>query len=80
MIKDKHVVYIYCIFEDHILVHLHCKQKLQINRGTIFTFSDSLPTLNSNTIFGKITLLALEKYFLEIEENLDIPRFALEKI
>ena len=36
----------------------------------MYTFSDSLPTVKSNTIFGKITLMALEKYSLEIEENL----------
>ena len=59
----------YCAFEDHLLVHLCCK-KSQIHRGSIFTFSDSLPTVKSNTVFGKITLIALEKYSLEIEENL----------
>ena len=55
---------IYCAFEDHLLVHLCCKQ------GSIFTFFDSLPSVNSNTVFGKITLMVLEKYSLEIEENL----------
>ena len=61
---------IYCAFEDHLLVHLCCKQKSWIHRGSIFTFSDSLPAVKSNTIFGKITLMALEKYSLEIEDNL----------
>ena len=61
---------IYCAFEDHLLVQLCCKQKSYIHRGSIFTFSDSLPTVKSNTIFGEITLMALAKYSLEIEENL----------
>ena len=43
---------IYCAFEDHLLLHLCCKQKSQIHRGSIFTFSDSLPTVKSNTVFG----------------------------
>ena len=44
-----------------------------MHRGSIFTFYDSLLTVKSNsesTIFGKITLMALEKHSLEIEENL----------
>ena len=61
---------IYCAFTDHLLVHLCCKQKSQIHRGSIFTFSESLSTVKSNTVFGKITLVALEKYSVEIEENL----------
>ena len=36
-----------------------------------FTFSDSRPTVKSNTIFDKIILIALVKYSLEIEEHLD---------
>ena len=59
-----------CTFEGHLLMHLCCKQKSQIHRGSIFTFSDSLPAVKSNTDFGKLTLMALEKYSLEIEENL----------
>ena len=39
-------------------------------RGSIFTFSDSLPAAKSNTGFGKITLMALEESSFEIEENL----------
>ena len=58
----------YCAFEDHLLVHL-CWKVIDPPRQ-YFTFSDSLPTVKSNTSFGKITLIALEKYSLEIEENL----------
>ena len=46
---------IYCAFEDHLLVHLCCKQMSEIHRGSIFTFSDSLLTVKSNTVFAKIT-------------------------
>ena len=46
--------------------------KSQIHRGNIFAFSDSLPTVKSNTVFGKINTMALEKYSLEIEENVDL--------
>ena len=61
----------YCAFEDHLLVQVPLLQtKVMIHRGSIFTFSDSLPTVKSNTIFSKITLMTLEKYSLEIEENL----------
>ena len=35
-----------------------------------FYISDSLPAVKSNIDFGKITLMALEKYSLEIKENL----------
>ena len=61
---------IYCAFEDHLLVHPCCKQKSWIHQCSTFTFSDSIPTVKSNTVFGKITLMAPEKYSLEIEENL----------
>ena len=59
---------IYCAFEDHLLVHLSCRQKSWIHQGSIFTFFDSLPKVKSNTVFGKISLMAFEKYSLEIEE------------
>ena len=36
----------------------------------IYTFSDSLPTVKSNTDFSEINFMAFEKYSLEIEENL----------
>ena len=50
----------YCAFEDHLLVHVPLLQtKVMIHRGSIFTFSDSLPTVKSNTIFSKITLMLL---------------------
>ena len=42
-----------------------------------FYISDSLPTVKSNTVFGKITLIALEKYSLEIEEKLVYVCFGL---
>ena len=42
----------YRAFEDHLLVHLCCKQMSQTHPGSIFTFSDSLPTVKSNTVFG----------------------------
>ena len=67
----------YCVFEDHLLVHVCCKQKSMTHRGSIFTFSDSLPTVKSNTVFGKISLMALEKYSLGIEENLVYVCFGL---
>ena len=35
-----------------------------------FTLSDTLPTVKSNTTFGKISLIGFEKYYLEIDENL----------
>ena len=41
----------YRAFEDHLLVHLCCKQMSQTHPGSIFTFSDGLPT-KSNTVFG----------------------------
>ena len=41
----------------------------------LFTFSDSLPTVNSNTIFGKITSMAFEKYPHGIQETLVLPLF-----
>ena len=40
-----------------------------MHRGSIFTFSDSLPAVKSKTVFGKITLMALEKYSLGIKET-----------
>ena len=44
------------------------KQKLKTHRSSIFIFSDSLPTLKSNTIFSKITLMALEKFLLKLRK------------
>ena len=66
---------IYCAFEDRLLMHLCCKQKSQIHRGNNFTFSDSLPTVKSNTVFGEITLMALEKCSPEIEGKFGLPLF-----
>ena len=63
---------IYCAFEDHLLVYLCCKQVID-PRGSILKLFDSLPTVKSNTIFGKMTLMALEKYSLEIEQQQQHP-------
>ena len=51
----------------------HCAPLLQKSHrsieGSIFYIFWSPATVKSNTIFGKTTLMALEKYSLEIEEN-----------
>ena len=46
---------IYCAFEDN---HLVAKSH-RSSEALFFTFSDSLPAVKSNTVFGKITLMAL---------------------
>ena len=69
MVKDTDVVYI-ALLKTTLCRFVANKSHRSIHRGNIFTFSDSLPIVKSNTIFGKITLMALEKYSLEIEETL----------
>ena len=68
MVKDTDVIYI-----------RPCIPLFQIEvidpRGSILTIFDSLSTVNSDTIFGKMTLMALEKYFLEIEGKYGLPLF-----
>ena len=66
MAKDTDVVYI-ALLKTTFLCTFVVKEKSEIHRGSIFTFSDSLPTVKS---IGKITLMVLEKYCLEILENL----------
>ena len=68
MVKDTDVVYIVLLKTTSLCNFV--ANKSQIHRGTIFTFSDSLPAVKSNTVFCKITLMAVEKYSLEVEENL----------
>ena len=38
-------------------------------RGSIFTFFYSLLTVKSNTLFGKMIFMAVDKYSLEMEKN-----------
>ena len=58
----------YCISSR--VLHVLTDTSYSLYRVSIFTFSDSLSAVKSKKIFGKITLMALEKYFLKIEENL----------
>ena len=69
MVKDTDVVYI-ALLKTTSLYILFANKSHRPPRQ-YFTFSDSRPTAKSNTIFDKITLMALEKYSLEIDENLD---------
>ena len=66
MVKDADVVYIALLKTTSLCTFVANKS----DRGSIFTFSDSLPAIKSNTSYGKKTLMVLEKYSLEIEENL----------
>ena len=69
MVKGTDVVYI-ALLKTTSLCTFVANKNHRIHRGSIFTFSDSLPAVKSNTGFGKITLMAFEKYSLEIEGNL----------
>ena len=69
MVKDTDVVYIALLKTTSL--HTFVADKRYRSTKTVFlTFSDSLPTVKSNMDFGEITLMALGKYSLEIEENL----------
>ena len=68
MVKDTNVIHIALLKTTSLCTFVAKKSK--IHRGSIFTLSDNLPTVKSNTVFGEITLMALEKYSLKTEENL----------
>ena len=61
MVKNTDVVY---------LALLKATSLCTFAASSIFTFSDRLPAVKSNTVFSKITVMVLEKYSLEIEETL----------
>ena len=70
MVKDTDLVYITLLKTTSLCTFVANKSHRYTEAS-----SDSLPTVKSNTIFGNITLMALEKYSLEIEKNLDLPLF-----
>ena len=67
MVKDRDVVYIELLKTTSLCTFVAQK---------VYIFW-SPATVKSNTIFGKTTLMALEKYSLEIEENLVYLYFGL---
>ena len=60
---------IYCTFEEHLPCVPLLQTKVIDPQGSIFTFFGSLPTVKSNKCFGRMTLMALEKYSFGIEQQ-----------
>ena len=72
MAQDKNVVYIGLLKITSLCIFVVNKSH-RSTEEVFLHFSDSLPPAKSNTVFGKITLMALEKYSLETEEHLVLP-------
>ena len=73
MVKDTDVIYIALLKTTSSCAFVANKS----HRSTEAVLLHFLPEVKLNTDFGKITLMALENYSLEIEENLVFLCFGL---
>ena len=68
MVKDTDVVYI-ALLKTTSLCTFVVNKTHRSTRQYFYIFFYRLPAVKSNTMFGKMILMALDKYSLEMEKN-----------